>query len=171
MKKKISELLEVDFPLTGLEQFAVVQNGGTKKVNLTQILEQLTKDTTNYGHIGITNDSPFTTQSITPTLVDTWNFDLLVDGHYELSVAIEWNLDNPNNDGIFRFDVNGVQGINLNIEPKDATSRLFLTTFVLTDLNAGANKIEFYANKETANNNILTVYSSRFTAKKIQILS
>ncbi len=171
MKKKISELLEVELPLTGLEQFAVVQDGGTKKVNLTQMLDKLTKDTTNYGHIGVTNDSPFTTVLTTPQLVDTWDFDLLVDGNYELSVSIEWNLNNPNNDAIFRFDVNGVQGINVNIEPKDGTSRLFLTTFVLTNLNAGANKIEFFANKETANNNILTVYSSRFTAKKIQILS
>ena len=134
-------------------------------------LAQLIKETTTYGHLGITNDNPLVTQSIVPILADSWDFDLLLDGTYELSVAVEWNLDNPNRDAVFRVDVNGVQGISVNQEPKDATNRLFLTSFVLADLSQGLNTIELFVNKELENNNILTIYGTRFTARKIQQIS
>ena len=146
----------------------------TKKVldNVINIISaNIQLATTSYGHIGITNDAPFTTTLDTPQLVDTWDFNLLLDGTYELSVAIEWGLNAVNQDAIFRFDVNGVQGITVNQEPKDATNRIFLTTFVLDNLSVGANRIEFFANKENDNTNILTIYSSRFTARKITTLS
>ena len=141
-----------------------------QKKYVDDAIAQLTIENTSYGHIGVTNDSPIVITEATPQLVDTWDFNLLLDGTYELSVAIEWNLNAGNQDAIFRFDVNGVQGINVNQEPKDGTNRIFLTTFVLTDLTSGLNKVEFFANKE-AEANFLTIFSTRFTARKITTLS
>ena len=128
-------------------------------------------DVVSYGHIGITNANPFTTNSNTPQLVDTWNFDLLQTGFYDLHVAIEWSLNATNQDAILRFDVNGATGIEINQEPKDPTNKIFLTTFVLSELQKGLNTIQFYARKENQNANILTIFSTRFTARRVNIIS
>lgn len=128
-------------------------------------------DVVSYGHIGVTAANPFTTNSNTPQLVDTWNFDLLQTGFYDLHVAIEWSLNATNQDAVLRFDVNGATGIEINQEPKDPTNKIFLTTFVLSELQKGLNTIEFYARKENQNANILTIFSTRFTARRVNIIS
>ena len=128
-------------------------------------------DVVSYGHIGITNANPYTTNSNVAQLVDTWNFDLLQTGFYDLHVAIEWSLNATNQDAVLRFDVNGATGIEINQEPKDITNKIFLTTFVLSELQKGLNTIEFYARKETQNASILTIFSTRFTARRINIIS
>ncbi len=124
-----------------------------------------------FGHIGVTNANPFTTTANTPQLVDTWNFNLFKQGYYDLHVAIEWSLNAANQDAVLRFDVNGATGIEINQEPKDITNKIFFSTFALQDLNQGANVIEFYARKENDNSNTLTIYSTRFTARYVNILS
>ena len=128
-------------------------------------------DVVSYGHIGITNANPFTTTSNVAQLVDTWNFDLLQTGFYDLHVAIEWRLNATNQDAVLRFDVNGATGIEINQEPKDPSNKIFLTTFVLSELQKGINTIEFYARKENQNANILTIFSTRFTARRVNIIS
>ena len=88
-----------------------------------------------------------------------------------MHVAIEWSLNATNQDAVLRFDVNGVTGIEINQEPKDTNNKIFFSTFAVQDLQQGANVIEFYARKENANANTLTIYSTRFTARYVNILS
>ncbi len=90
---------------------------------------------------------------------------------YNVVVTVEWRLSATNQDAIFRFDLNGATGIEINQEPKDATNNVFLTTFAFDTLQVGQNTIEFYARKEQNNSNLLTINSNRYTAQKIDELS
>lgn len=136
-----------------------------------QRLDELIKQTKSYGHIGVTSTNPFITTSDQLQLVDTWVFNLETSGYYELSIAIEWRLNQTNQDAIFEFTFNGVPGTEINQEPKDGTNRIFLTSFVLADLDEGPNTLEFYARKEISNTSELRVFSSRFTARRISNIS
>lgn len=138
--------------------------GGQKINNNFQLLNTL-------GHIGVTNANPVVIPDNTPTIVDTWNFDILTSGFYKLEVAIEWGLNATTQDAIFRFDVNGATGIEINQEPKDATNKVYFTTFVIVELNAGSNVIEFYGRKEGLGGSELTIYSSRFVGTSVNIIS
>ena len=138
--------------------------GGQKINNNFELLNS-------FGHIGVTNANPVDIIVNTPVLVDTWNFNLFKQGYYDLHVAIEWSLNATNQDAVLRFDVNGVTGIEINQEPKDTNNKIFFSTFALQDLQQGANVIEFYARKENDNANTLTIYSTRFTARYVNIIS
>jgi len=124
-----------------------------------------------YGHIGVTNSSPFVTTSNQPQLVDTWNLVLPDTDTYDVIVTVEWNLDDTGIDAIFRFDVNGATGIETEQEPKDSSNRIFFTTFALTPLQAGSNTIELFVRKSVNNGDDLTIFSNRYTARKIDVLS
>ena len=124
-----------------------------------------------YGHIGVTNSSPFVTTSNQPQLVDTWNLVLPDTDTYDVIVTVEWNLDDTGIDAIFRFDVNGATGIETEQEPKDSSNRIFFTTFALTPLQAGSNTIELFVRKSLGNGDDLTIFSNRYTARKIDVLS
>jgi hypothetical protein len=86
-------------------------------------------------------------------------------------VTVEWKLNATNQDAVFRFDLNGATGIEINQEPKDATNNVFLTTFAFDTLQQGNNTIELYVRKEQNNSNTLTINSNRYTAQKIDELS
>jgi len=124
-----------------------------------------------YAHKGITADAPFTTSSNVAQLVDTWTLNVSEEALYNVVVTVEWRLSATNQDAIFRFDLNGATGIEINQEPKDATNNVFLTTFAFDTLQVGQNTIEFYARKEQDNSNLLTINSNRYTAQKIDELS
>ncbi len=158
------------------QSIAEFDNDSTGKIVVTKeimenVIDSIVKSKTTYGHIGITYDNPLVTQSNVAIEADSWDFDLLIGGTYELSVAVEWGLQATNQDAIFRFDVNGATGLEINQEPKDTTNRIFLTTFVLTNLSEGLNNIKMFIRKELDNTNRFTVYSTRFTASKIDIIS
>ena len=138
--------------------------GGEKINNNFQVLNT-------FGHIGITNANPTEIDVNTPVLVDSWSFDILTPGTYKVEVAIEWGMNATNQDAIFRFDVNGATGLELNQEPKDPTNKVFLTTFVLLELNAGTNLIEFFGRKENTGATVLSIYASRFFASVTNILT
>jgi hypothetical protein len=124
-----------------------------------------------YGHIGVTNSSPFVTTSNVAQLADTWNLTLPDTDTYDVIVTVEWNLDDTGIDAIFRFDVNGLTGIETEQEPKDSSNRIFFTTFALTPLQAGSNTIELFVRKSVSNGDDLTIFSNRYTARKIDVLS
>jgi len=124
-----------------------------------------------YAHTGVTYASPFTTTANTPQLVDTWTLNIPADSMYSILVTVEWQLSATNQDAIFRFDVNGATGIEINQEPKDSTNNVFFTTFAFDSLEEGSNTIEFYARKEASNSNVLTIKSNRYTAQKIDEMS
>jgi len=124
-----------------------------------------------YAHKGVTVDAPFTTSSNTAQLVDTWTLNVSEEALYNVVVTVEWKLNATNQDAVFRFDLNGATGIEINQEPKDPTNNVFLTTFAFDTLQAGQNTVEFYARKEQNNANILTINSNRYTAQKIDELS
>jgi len=124
-----------------------------------------------YAHKGVTVDAPFTTSSNVAQLVDTWTLNVSEEALYNVVVTVEWKLNANNQDAVFRFDLNGVTGIEINQEPKDVTNNVFLTTFAFDTLQAGQNTVEFYARKEQGNANVLTINSNRYTAQKIDVLS
>ena len=124
-----------------------------------------------YAHKGITVDAPFTTTSNVAQLVDTWTLNIPDEALYNVLVTVEWKLNATNQDAVFRFDLNGATGIEINQEPKDATNNVFLTTFAFDTLQQGNNTIELYVRKEQNNSNTLTINSNRYTAQKIDELS
>ena len=125
-----------------------------------------------YAHTGVTNDSPVSNATDTPLLVDTWNLTIPDDGLYNVHVTVEYNINTNSRDAIFRFDVNGSTGININQEGKDLTNNVFFTTFAFDNLTAGNNVIEFYASIESPqSNNRVEVMSNRYTAQKIDVVS
>jgi len=127
-----------------------------------------------YAHKGITvADPPFENNTSIPVLVDTWTLNVPEDGTYSISVTVEYNINNVQRDAIFRFDLNGATGININQESKDSTNKIFFTTFAIDDLTAGNNVIEFYASIENPQNagQRIQVVSNRFTAQKVDELS
>ena len=124
-----------------------------------------------YAHKGITVDAPFTTTSNVAQLVDTWTLNIPDQSLYNILVTVEWRLNATNQDAVFRFDLNGITGIEINQEPKDATNNVFLTTFAFDTLQQGNNTIELYVRKEQNNSNTLTINSNRYTAQKIDELS
>jgi len=138
---------------------------------MVEVIDSNSNSGTVYGHIGVTNDLPFVTSSNQFQDVDTWTIDIKQDGTYNIHVTVEWRLSATNQDAIFRFDVNGQTGIEINQEPKDGSNNIFFTTFALTELNAGINTIELKARKESSNSSNLTINSNRYTAQKIDILS
>ncbi len=168
-----------DSSISGLGSFADplgVNIDGVQESSSRKFLSQAQSDAIDnisllYGHIGVTSDAPFTTTSDTAQLVDTWNLTLPDTDTYDVTVTVEWSLNAANQDAIFRFDVNSAVGFEINQEPKDTTNKIFFTTFALVGLQSGANTIEFFARKESGNANTLTVYSNRFTAQKIDVLS
>ena len=94
-------------------------------------------------------------------------------GLYNVHVTVEYNINVVNRDAIFRFDVNGATGININQESKDLTNNIFFTTFAFDTLQAGTNTIEFYASIESPQNpsQRVEVKSNRYTAQKIDEVS
>jgi len=127
-----------------------------------------------YAHKGITvADPPFENNTSTPVLADTWTLNIPEDGTYSISVTVEYNINNVQRDAIFRFDLNGATGININQESKDGTNKIFFTTFAIDDLTAGNNVIEFYASIENPQNadQRIQVVSNRFLAQKVDELS
>jgi len=124
-----------------------------------------------YAHKGVVSDAPFKTTSNVAQLVDTWELNVSEAGLYNVFATVEWKLNATNQDAVFRFDLNGVTGIELNQEPKDSTNKVFLSTFVFDTLQAGQNTIKFYARKESEGTNTLTISSNRCTAQKIDELS
>ena len=126
-----------------------------------------------YAHVGITNDNPVQNNTNTPVLIDTWDLDLPIEALYNVHVTVEYNINVINKDAIFRFDVNGATGININQESKDATNNIFFTTFAFDTLQAGVNTIEFYASIENPQNpsQRVEVRSNRYVARKIDELS
>jgi hypothetical protein len=127
-----------------------------------------------YAHKGITvADPPFENNTSIPVLVDTWTLNVPEDGTYSISVTVEYNINNVQRDAIFRFDLNGATGININQESKDSTNKIFFTTFAIDDLTAGNNVIQFYASIENPQNagQRIQVVSNRFTAQKVDELS
>lgn len=146
----------------------IVNNSGVSGSTLTDALNNISLL---YGHIGVTSDAPFTTTSDAAQLVDTWSLTLPDTDTYDVTVTVEWSLNAANQDAIFRFDVNSAVGLEINQEPKDTTNKIFFTTFALVGLQSGANTIEFFARKESGNSSTLTVFSNRFMAQKINVLS
>ena len=126
-----------------------------------------------YAHVGVTNDNPVQNNTNTPVLIDTWDLDLPVEALYNVHVTVEYNINVVNRDAVFRFDVNGATGININQESKDATNNIFFTTFAFDTLQAGVNTIEFYASIENPQNpsQRVEVRSNRYVARKIDELS
>jgi hypothetical protein len=126
-----------------------------------------------YAHQGITlADPPFENDTNIPVLVDTWNLTIPSDGLYNVHVTVEYNINTNSKDAIFRFDLNGVTGININQEGKDQTNNIFFTTFAFDTLQAGNNVVEFYASIENPQGtNKVSVLSNRYTAQKIDVLS
>ena len=125
-----------------------------------------------YAHIGVTNANPVSNNTNVPLLIDTWDLVIPDDGLYSVHVTVEYNINTNNRDAIFRFDLNGSTGININQEGKDSTNNVFFTTFAFDDLNAGNNTIEFYASIENPqNNNRVEVMGNRYTAQKIDSVS
>ncbi len=126
-----------------------------------------------YAHKGLTIlDTPFENDTNSPQLVDSWDLEVENAGTYNITVTVEYNVNTNSKDAIFRFDLNGQTGININQESKDPTNRVFFTTFAFDDLVAGNNLIEFYASIENPQgSNKVTIYSNRFTAQKVNGLS
>jgi len=126
-----------------------------------------------YAHVGVTNANPVQNNTDTPVLIDTWNLELPVEALYNVHVTVEYNINVVNRDAIFRFDVNGATGIEINQESKDATNNIFFTTFAFDTLQAGTNTIEFYASIENPQNpsQRVEVRGNRYTAQKIDELS
>ncbi len=123
-----------------------------------------------FAHKGVTlADPPFENNTDIPALVDTWNLSIQSPGTYEIKVTVEYNINVISRDAIFRFDLNGVAGININQESKDATNVIFFTTFAFDELISGNNTIEFYASIENPQNlsQRVQVLSNRLTAQKI----
>ena len=125
-----------------------------------------------YAHKGVTNDAPIQNDTNVPLLIDTWNLNIPSEGLYNVHVTVEYNINIANRDAIFRFDVNGATGIEINQESKDATNNIFFTTFAFDTLQAGNNTIEFYASIENPiGSNRVEIRSNRYTAQKIDELS
>ena len=126
-----------------------------------------------YAHVGVTNDAPIENNTNVPVLFDTWNLVIPENGLYNVHVTVEYNINVVNRDAIFRFDVNGATGININQESKDLTNNIFFTTFAFDTLQAGTNTIEFYASIESPQNpsQRVEVKSNRYTAQKIDEVS
>ena len=92
---------------------------------------------------------PFTTDSTTPVLVHTWNFSIEEEMALEFTVGIRYRFDQQNRDAVFRWDLDGVQGLSINQEPKDATNNSFTTLVDVENLSAGNHALEFYASRES----------------------
>jgi len=138
-----------------------------KEVSLVDDIPKL------YAHIGVTNNAPIENNTNVPVLFDTWDLVIPENGLYNVHVTVEYNINVVNRDAIFRFDVNGATGININQESKDLTNNIFFTTFAFDTLQAGTNTIEFYASIESPQNpsQRVEVKSNRYTAQKIDEVS
>ena len=126
-----------------------------------------------YAHIGVTNDAPIQNNTNVPLLMDTWDLVIPEESLYSVHVTVEYNINNVQRDAIFRFDVNGATGININQESKDSSNNIFFTTFAFDTLQTGTNTIEFYASIENPQNTgqRVEVRSNRYTAQKIDEVS
>ncbi len=126
-----------------------------------------------YGHVGVTSDSPVEATTENFIDVDTWTFDVQVAGTYNIFVTVEWKFAVTNQDAVFRFDVNDLVGLEINQEPKDASNHVFFTSFAMVDLNTGINTVKLKARKELAGdiNKPVQIFSNRFTAQKVDVLS